>query len=60
MAKDPRDDQTDDWVDDTEERRFREEQAHARRVARRARLSEWEEEPGAPPPRAHSKARARK
>jgi hypothetical protein len=40
MAKDQYDDLTDDWVDDAEERRFREEQEHARRAMRRKRTGE--------------------
>jgi hypothetical protein len=35
MAKDKNDLDTEDWVDDAEERREREIQEHARRVARR-------------------------
>jgi hypothetical protein len=40
MAKDPHDTLTDDWVDDAEERRFREEQEHARRAMRKKRNGE--------------------
>ena len=38
--KDPEDRHTDDWVDDAEERRFKEEQEHARRAQRRKRTGE--------------------
>lgn len=34
MAKDKNDLDTADWVDDADERRYKEEQAHARRVAK--------------------------
>lgn len=37
MAKDKLDFDTEDWVDDSEERRLKEEQAHARRQARKAK-----------------------
>lgn len=40
MAKDPNDLHTDDWVDDADDRRFREEQEHARRAQRKKRGSE--------------------
>jgi hypothetical protein len=35
MAKDKKDRDTADWLDDAEERRLKEEQAHARRQERR-------------------------
>lgn len=38
--KDRDDNQTEDWVDDAEERRFREEQEHARRAQRKKRTGE--------------------
>ena len=38
--KDPGDDLTEDWVDDTEDRRLREEQEHARRAMRKKRTGE--------------------
>lgn len=38
--KDPNDDKTEDWVDDTEDRRFREEQENARRSMRKKRVKE--------------------
>jgi hypothetical protein len=38
--KDRHDSGTDDWVDDVEERRYREEQEHARREARKKRGGE--------------------
>ncbi len=51
--KDPHDDQTDDWVDDTEDRRLREEQENARRAMRKKRGSEkrtcLQERDGRPP-----------
>lgn len=38
--KDPHDNLTDDWVDEAEERRFREEQEHSRRAMRKKRTGE--------------------
>lgn len=40
MAKDKHDLETEDWVDDAEERREREIQEHARRVARREKANQ--------------------
>jgi hypothetical protein len=54
MAKDPDDTQTEDWVADAEERRFREEQDNARRAMRKKRTVEkhmcLQERDGRPPP----------
>lgn len=40
MSKGKHDLETEDWVDDVEDRRFKEEQEHARRVARREKANQ--------------------
>jgi hypothetical protein len=55
MAKDKRDSSMSDWVDDADERREREIQEHARRVARREKVRERQKGESAPQNRARTK-----
>lgn len=55
MAKDKRDQDTRDWMDDADERRQREEQEHARRQARREKQRERTSVEEAAPHRARTK-----
>lgn len=55
MAKDPRDTQSEDWVDADEDRRYKEELAYARRKARQERIGERQKSQGPASDRAQPK-----